>query len=300
MRVSYRHLFRQGKVLRALLEAGVLSARGGGAKGEPTAPGPVIERTLPPLARSLIRDYVRHVGGNPDAYKNTVPPHLFPQWGFPLLSKTLQAVPYDMSRVVNAGFRMEIRRALPADEPLRMKGNLAAIDDNGRRIIITERLITETDSAPDALLAEVNALIPLKKPGEKSGAKKDKPRVPTDVREIGRWRLGPNAGLEFAFLTGDFNPIHWIPAYAKAAGFRNTILHGFSTAARAIETLNQALWSGRVDYLKSWDVRFNRPLVLPGNVGVFVDDLGGVYIGDGPGGPSYLSGHYTIREQDDE
>ena len=38
----------------------------------------------------LIRDYIRHVGGDPAWYRGRVPPHFFPQWGFPLGARALE------------------------------------------------------------------------------------------------------------------------------------------------------------------------------------------------------------------
>jgi len=40
------------------------------------------------------------------------------------------------------------------------------------------------------------------------------------AHEIGWWSIRPNDAVDFAVLTGDFNPVHWLPAYARAAGFR--------------------------------------------------------------------------------
>ena len=88
--------------------------------------------------------------------------------------------------------------------------------------------------------------------------------------------------------------MHWVPAYAKAFGFRNTILHGFGTMARAIEGLNRGLFAGDVDALKEVHVRFTRPLVLPAKVGLYVHDQQ-LFVGDAPGGPAYLTGTYTTR-----
>ena len=104
------------------------------------------------------------------------------------------------------------------------------------------------------------------------------------------------AWLDFAKLTGDFNPIHWIPAYAKVSGFKNTILHGFGTMARAIEALNQNAFAGDTP-IRGWDCRFTRPLVLPAQVGVYVrmgDQGGEAWVGDAPGGTAYMAGTFTL------
>ena len=132
------------------------------------------------------------------------------------------------------------------------------------------------------------------KPPQKK-KKKPKPRVPQDARELARWRLSKNDGWEFAVLTGDFNPIHWIPMAAKAAGFRNTILHGFGTMARAIEGLNRALWADDTTQLSLIDVKFKRPLVLPARVGLYVDDAQNAYVGVAPGGPAFLEAAFETR-----
>lgn len=294
MSVSLTHALHQGPVVRTILKTAVSSIchriRPARANTKPfSGPGKVIKETVPPLPRKLVADYIRHVGGNPGWYGNALPPHLFPQWGFPLFGKVLEALPHDLARVLNAGCRLEIGQPLPAGEPLELEANLEEVDDNGERVIINQRLITGTRSAPRALIAEVQAILPRKKKG---GPKREKPRVPLDARELGRWKLAANSGFHFALLTGDFNPIHWIAPYARLAGFRNTILHGFSVMARSVETFNGALWSGQANRLKSLEVRFVRPLVLPARVGLFIDEQGGMYVGPASGGPACLVGRY--------
>ena len=228
-----------------------------------------------------------------------MPAHLFPQWAFALTGKSLEGLDYPMLGAMNGGCRLIQNAPLPIDEPLEVSSRLESIDDDGRRAILEQRVVTSTPSAPEAVVAHLYIFVPLAKKNangapKKDRAKKDKPRVPDDAREIAFWRLRQDAGLDFAKLTGDFNPVHWVPAYAKAFGFRNTILHGFGTMARAIEGLNRGLFAGDVDALKEVHVRFTRPLVLPAKVGLYVHDQQ-LFVGDAPGGPAYLTGTYTTR-----
>jgi acyl dehydratase len=90
--------------------------------------------------------------------------------------------------------------------------------------------------------------------------------------------------------------VHWLSPYARALGFRGTILHGFATMARAMEGLNRALFAGAVDRIRSFDVRLTRPLVLPARVGLYLDGQN-VHVGDAPGGPEYLRGVGVWREE---
>jgi acyl dehydratase len=263
----------------------------------PAAPGPWIEDELPPRSEALVRDYVEHVGGRPDHYRGTLPPHLFPQWGFPLALRTLAGLPYPYGRAVNAGCRIEVRAPLPAGEPLLVRARLTSIDDDGRRALLRQTLVTGTQRAPEAMTAELRVHIPLGGKGER-GSGKARPAVPADAREIAALSIGARAGLEFAVLTGDFNPIHWVRPYAKVAGFRSTILHGFGTLARAWEAVVSGPLGGDAARLRSIDVRFTKPLVLPARASVFTGAEGGLWVGDAPGGDAYLEGRFEIAAGD--
>src|SRR3970282_2302893 len=94
-----RHVIHQAKVVSALggtALAALLQKVRPGNGAPPALPAPEIVDTVPPLPADLIRDYLRHVGGDPAAYRGQVPPHLFPQWGFPLAARTLRGLPYPL------------------------------------------------------------------------------------------------------------------------------------------------------------------------------------------------------------
>lgn len=299
MPVSNRHILEQGAALSALgrvalsaLEQQVLGRKP--SKQAPQVPGKKIEVTLPPRSAALIRDFVANVGGNPSSYGSYLPPDFFPQWAFAGGSRALEGVPYQMSKVLNAGCNFEVRAPIPANEPLTVSAQLVNIDDDGRRAVLTTRVVTSTRSAPEALVADMIALIPLKRDkSEKSngGAKKEQPTVPADAKEIAQLDVSATAGLDFAKLTGDFNPIHWIPPAARASGFKNVILHGFGTMARTIEALNRTVLNGDPTKLKKWSCRFTKPLVLPAKASVFVKG-NEVFVGVAAGGPAYLVGSF--------
>jgi acyl dehydratase len=280
------------------------------APSTPTTPSAEIKRTIPPRPADLVADYLRNVGGDPGAYRGEVPAHLFPQWGFPLAAKTLEGLPYPMARVLNGGCRLEIKGKLPLGKPLEVSARLEDIDDNGKRAVLHQKVVTGTRENPELVVAHLYAIVPLGggKPAEEAALPKGKKkapapkaakevvRVPDDATELAYWKLRPDAGLSFAMLTGDFNPVHWITPYAKAFGFKNTILHGFATMARAIEGLNKGLFSGDSHRIATFDCKFTKPLVLPNSVGLYVAG-NQVFVGDAPGSSAYLAGSFTtVRE----
>lgn len=302
MSVPSKHILHQGPVIGAFLQSALGIAKQGlfpdtRPKSTPPVPGPIFEKTTRPLPDSLLNDYIAETGGEQSWYRGIVPAHLFPQWLFPLSQKTLADLPYPIEKVMNGGCRLEINGAIPRGEKLISTAQLENLDDNGSRAVITQKMTSGTEAHPELIHAYFYPIVPLGGP-KKDGAKKKKkaPRiVPENAREIARWDFTPESGMNFAKLTGDFNPIHWIDGYARAFGFRGVIIHGFATMAYAIEGLNRNLFGGDANRLAVFDAQFTKPLHYPANVGLYVDDKGGVFVGDSIGGPAYLMGTYETR-----
>lgn len=290
MSLPVKQLFRQGPVLAALggaVATALWRTIAGGPSRAPSIPGPTLRRVVTPPASDLIDDFVRRSGGDPASWRGVVPPHLFPQWGFPLAAAVLADLPYPLIRVLNAGCSFEVRAPIPRGEPLEIAARLESLETDERRALLRTRIATGTRAEPEAHVAELFAYVPLAA-GTKA-EKKSPETAPLGARELARWRLRPTAGAEFAMLTGDVNPIHWLPPYARAFGFRNVILHGFGTFARAVEALVRGRYAGDARRLARAEARFTRPLVLPAEVGLYLDG-DRIFVADAPGAPAYLTG----------
>ena len=311
MGIPNRHILQQGPVLAALGRTAFLAMRqrlGGTSRAAtaPLTPGPEVYRSRPPLPRKLIDDYIDHVGGDRAAYRGEVPPHLFPQWCMPAVARGLEGLPYPLLGAVNGGCRVRVQGRIPDNEGLQVRARLEDVDANDRRVVLRQHLTTGARSRPDALAIDFFTIVPLARGRDKmkSGAgpraktepspEKEKPRVPEKAREIQRTARRKGAGLAFAKLTGDFNPIHWLAPYARASGFPNVIQHGFASLALCWEALAKHLSGGDVHAIETFDVKLSRPLVLPRDVGIYV--LGDeIFVGDAPGELAYLTGSFTAR-----
>jgi MaoC dehydratase-like protein len=75
------------------------------------------------------------------------------------------------------------------------------------------------------------------------------------------WRLGGDLGRRYAAVSGDRNPIHMHSLTAKPLGFRAAIAHGMWTKARCLAAIES-----RLPDAFSVDVRFRKPIFLPGRV----------------------------------
>lgn len=80
------------------------------------------------------------------------------------------------------------------------------------------------------------------------------------------WTLGGDLGRRYAAVSGDRNPIHMHALTAKPLGFPSAIAHGMWTKARCLAALQS-----RLPDAFSVDVRFRKPIRLPGKVELLSD-----------------------------
>jgi len=259
-RVSPLLLRYQGPMLKALGEVAVSALRGPQSSTIPATPGPMVTATVPPRPNALIDAYLRWCGAPPDRHRETVPPHLFPQWGFPLLGQTLAQLPFKLTGVLNQGCRVQVHGEIPRGRTLSLQGRLESIEEDERKVRIHQRLWTGLSENDVRLTSDVFSVVV--KPRRDGGGKKRKSasREEPQLTELGRWHADLHDGRRFGVLTGDLNPIHISKLYAKAAGFPRQILHGFGSYARSYETLRNAWPDVEIN---DFEVRFTRPLVLP-------------------------------------
>jgi acyl dehydratase len=67
--------------------------------------------------------------------------------------------------------------------------------------------------------------------------------------------------VRYAGASGDFNPIHWSDRVATSAGLPGVIAHGMLTMALAGRLVTG--WAGGPAAVRTYSVRFTRPVVVP-------------------------------------
>lgn len=67
--------------------------------------------------------------------------------------------------------------------------------------------------------------------------------------------------VRYAGASGDFNPIHWSDRAATGVGLPDVIAHGMLTMALAGRLVTE--WAGEPGAVRSYGVRFTRPVVVP-------------------------------------
>jgi acyl dehydratase len=67
--------------------------------------------------------------------------------------------------------------------------------------------------------------------------------------------------VRYAGASGDLNPIHWSDRVAASVGLPGVIAHGMLTMALAGRLVTD--WAGDPGAMRSYSVRFTRPVVVP-------------------------------------
>jgi acyl dehydratase len=81
--------------------------------------------------------------------------------------------------------------------------------------------------------------------------------------------------VRYAGASGDFNPIHWSDRVAQQVGLPGVVAHGMLTMAHAGRLVTG--WLGDPGAIRSFGVRFTRPVPVP-DVVDGVDDAEGAVV----------------------
>src|SRR4051812_7569712 len=169
--------------------------------------------------------------------------------------------------VVDGERRITIHKPLPSKCDVLADERYLDILDKGEgkgAVLIQERSVREAASG-DKLFTIVSSIF-ARGDGGFGGKPQGGPalheipeRAPALVKELG---TRPDQAFLYA-LSGDRNPLHRDPAFARMVGFPRPILHGLCSYGTACRAVLSTLGEYQPERIKQFDVRFSKP-VFPG------------------------------------
>lgn len=170
----------------------------------------------------------------------------------------------DLSDIVHGAQAIRVHGPIPPKGEVVSTGKIEGVYDL-RRLAVTI-LSTETRSVDGELLAETEWEIVHLRSGGFGGErppKKERPKVP-DTAPLFEREVETHVDQALLYrLSGDRNPLHADPDFAKKVGFDRPILHGLCTYGIAARVLVDELAGGDVDKLVALRGQFSKP-VFPG------------------------------------
>ncbi|MCW8382716.1 MaoC/PaaZ C-terminal domain-containing protein [Streptomyces justiciae] len=175
---------------------------------------------------------------------------------------SLPGIEVDLARVLHGGQSLTVHRPLPVEGTATATGRIAAIYDKGKAAVLVMR--TEVTDAEGPLWTN-DAQIFVRGEGGWGGDRGPSGRLEPPAGEPDRVverAVRPDQALLYR-LSGDWNPLHADPEFAKVAGFERPILHGLCTYGITLKAVVDTLLGGDVTRVRSYDTRF-AGVVYPG------------------------------------
>ncbi|MFC9660983.1 MaoC/PaaZ C-terminal domain-containing protein [Nocardia sp. NPDC127606] len=147
----------------------------------------------------------------------------------------------DLAKVVHGHQEVEVHKPIPATGKAVSVGRIAEIWDKGANaVIVQEHTVTGSDGEP---LWTVRSSIFAKGEGGFGGERGPSARTELPDRAPDAELLTPTLPQQALLyrLSGDRNPLHSDPEFARGAGFPAPILHGLSTYGTVCKALTDAL-----------------------------------------------------------
>jgi acyl dehydratase len=158
---------------------------------------------------------------------------------------------------------LEILGPIPTDATVSSSGKVAAIYDKGKAAVVVMETKTTTDSGTDLFVNRFSLFLRGEGGfGGDSGPRNDIPvpdRAPDHTVESPTL---PQQALLYR-LSGDKNPLHADPAFAKMGGFDTPILHGLCSFGIVCKAAVDAALGGDTGKVARYQVRF-AGVVFPG------------------------------------
>ncbi|MFF3888026.1 MaoC/PaaZ C-terminal domain-containing protein [Streptomyces sp. NPDC001914] len=175
---------------------------------------------------------------------------------------SMPGVDVDLARVLHGGQSVRLHRPIPAEGTATATSRIAAVYDKGTAAVLVMR--TEVADAEGPLWTN-DAQIFVRGEGGWGGdrgpsARLEAPAGPPD-RTVER-PIREEQALLYR-LSGDWNPLHADPEFAKLAGFDRPILHGLCTYGMTLKAVVDTLLGGDVTRVRACATRF-AGVVFPG------------------------------------
>ncbi|MFI6561122.1 MaoC/PaaZ C-terminal domain-containing protein [Streptomyces sp. NPDC050534] len=175
---------------------------------------------------------------------------------------SMPGVEVDLAKVLHGGQSLILHRPIPVAGTATATGRIAAVYDKGKAAVLVMR--TEVADA-DGPLWTNDAQIFVRGEGGWGGDRGPSTRLDPPAGDPGRTverAIREDQALLYR-LSGDYNPLHADPDFAKLAGFERPILHGLCTYGMTLKTVVDTLLGGDVTRVRSYATRF-AGVVFPG------------------------------------
>ncbi len=176
-----------------------------------------------------------------------------------------QAGTFNFAMLVHGEQAIELHRPIPVEGTLESVGEITGIYDKGSgAVIVIEAQSKRVDTGEPLFTSRSSVFIRGEGGfgGDRGPSGKRNQPPERDPDHSVTYQTREDQALVYR-LSGDRNPLHSDPTFAKKAGFPKPILHGLCTYGFSGRALLHALCEGDPESFKAMEGRFSSP-VFPG------------------------------------
>lgn len=178
---------------------------------------------------------------------------------------TVAGIDIDLARVLHGDQKLTVHAPIPTAGAVTQTGRVLDIYDRGRGALIVLEVVSVLDRTGEPLLTNRSGIY-VRGEGGFGGdrgpvsANTAPDRHPDVVIESPTL---PQQALLYRMSSGDKNPLHADPGFAKLAGYERPILHGLCTYGVVLKGVAEAVLDGDPECVESYEARFTGH-VFPG------------------------------------
>jgi 3-hydroxyacyl-CoA dehydrogenase/3a,7a,12a-trihydroxy-5b-cholest-24-enoyl-CoA hydratase len=178
--------------------------------------------------------------------------------------ETAPGMNYGFDRILHGEQYTELRRPLPPHATLTHKAKIKDIFDKGKGAVVVTAITSFDEDGNELVYNELTTFVRGAGGwGGERGPSAEKNVAPDRKPDaVVTEKISEGQALLYR-LSGDINPLHVDPAFAKAFGFEKPILHGLCTFGFAARHVIKEMAKNDPRYFKSIQVRFSDS-VFPG------------------------------------
>ncbi|KPI02459.1 3-alpha,7-alpha,12-alpha-trihydroxy-5-beta-cholest-24-enoyl-CoAhydratase [Actinobacteria bacterium OK074] len=175
---------------------------------------------------------------------------------------TMPGIDVDLAKVLHGGQSLTLHRPIPVRGTAVATGRIAAVYDKGKAAVLVARTEVADEQGP---LWTSDAQVFVRGEGGFGGdrgpsARREPPAGAPD--KVVERPVRADQALLYR-LSGDYNPLHADPEFAKLAGFDRPILHGLCTYGITLKAVVDTCLAGDVSRVRGYSTRF-AGVVYPG------------------------------------
>lgn len=189
---------------------------------------------------------------------------------FPVVMKLVVArdFPFVAVGAVHAQNVITQQRPISVAEPLDIRAHVENLREHPKGLLVDA--VSEVSVGRELVWRQVTTFLHQQRTSLSGGPKPEpkpdeEPAVPLRTLTVSQKTID-----RYASVSGDHNPIHTSTLGAKAFGFQKTIAHGMWSAATVLQAIE-----GRIPDQATYNVKFGKPILLPGKVNLYADAADG-------------------------